>query len=105
MQTPASIAAASAPRTVLRRMVMGTPPLAGIVGRFSAFGLQLRAEDAHGAFPEFLGQRAPLPLLERDAPGALEIPREDLALDRREAGVQHVEVRLVVGAEGAVVEI
>src|SRR5204862_2949744 len=67
--------------------------------------LQLRAEKSQGVLPDLLAEGTLLPLLERDAPGALQVVLEDAQLGPREIAVVDVEVGFVVGAEGARIEV
>src|SRR5688572_6940770 len=66
---------------------------------------QLRAEKPQRVLPQLLGPGAVLPRFQRDALGALEVIFEDARLRERERSVVNVQIRLVVHAEGARIEV
>src|ERR1700687_1775289 len=76
-----------------------------VIGASRETGLELRTEEREEMFPRLLGERAILPLLERDAPRLLQVGLEVVYLARREFALVDLAVTLVCEAEGAAVEI
>src|SRR5687767_3891338 len=82
--------------------VFGTPAQPSTAGGEMS---QLRAEKPQRVLPKLLGPRAVPPRFQRDPLRALEVAFEDARLRERELTVVNVEIRLVVHAEGARVEV